>query len=55
MYMHNNTLIFTWIVVFESKTWSVFKEISLETLPKLYKIVKFWCIFPKFQKIPGQK
>ena len=48
--MHKNTLIFTHIVVFESETWSVFKQNFTGNTSKLYKIVKFWYIFQNFGK-----
>ena len=52
--MHNNTLILPIVWYFEGMTWSDFNEISLETpLSCMENWWKFWCIFPKFQKIPG--
>ena len=48
--MHNNTLIFTHIVVFESDTWSVFNKILLETLPSCIKMWSFGVFFQKYQE-----
>ena len=48
--MHNNTLIFTHNVVFKSKTWSGFSEISLETLPSCIELWNFGLFFQNFGK-----